>query len=520
MNDRINLAFMKLSKRAEGIERGTLIETFADVGPLAMLLRSHDHQIIYGRRGTGKTHALNYLAGTVSPDSGFAIYVDMRTIGSTGGLYSDPQVSLAERATRLLMDTLAAFHEGMLEHILNSADINLTEAGSVMDRFAEAVTEVTVAGPVETEVTRKQSDKQTSGSDVKGGFAKGLTSSLAFSAADELTAEAGDSIRRSGLPQHRVHFGRVGQVLQALIATLGSRRVWLLLDEWSSVPFDLQPYLADLLRRSAFPIRGITVKIAAIEQRTNLQLIGPRGDYIGIEIGADASANLNLDDFMVFENDPARATHFFQELLFKHFASVAVEPEIRSAHRLIGMAFTQRNTFEEFVRAAEGVPRDAINILSLAAQRAGGNPIAVENVRAAARSWYVRDKEAAVAANRNAQALLNWIIDEVIAHRRARAFLLRSGTQHDLIDALFDARVLHLLKRSMSTHDQPGARYDAYKIDYGCYVDLLATAKAPLGLLPSESTDATVVYADVPPDDYRAVRRAILDFETFEEALG
>jgi hypothetical protein len=36
-----------------------------------------------------------------------------------------------------------------------------------------------------------------------------------------------------------------------------------------------------------------------------------------------------------------------------------------------------------------------------------------------------------------------------------------------------------VIKRSISGQEEPGARYDAYKLDYGCYVDLLATTKEP-----------------------------------------
>jgi Cdc6-like AAA superfamily ATPase len=58
----INKALMRLSKRAESQDRLTLVETFVDVGPLSTLLSRNDHQVIYGRRGIGKTHALSYLA--------------------------------------------------------------------------------------------------------------------------------------------------------------------------------------------------------------------------------------------------------------------------------------------------------------------------------------------------------------------------------------------------------------------------------------------------------------------------
>lgn len=86
---------------------------------------------------------------------------------------------------------------------------------------------------------------------------------------------------------------------------------------------------------------------------------------------------------------------------------------------------------------------------------------------------------------------------------------------HRLIEELLDARLIHILKRSISGHDEPGVRYRAYKIDYGCYVQLLKTAKAPLGLFKGEDLNGEDKFVDVPPDDYRAIRRSILDMSKF-----
>ena len=232
-------------------------------------------------------------------------------------------------------------------------------------------------------------------------------------------------------------------------------------------------------------------------------------------VGADASADVDLDDYMVFDNNAERAIDFFEQLLFKHYLSEASDkPGFEDSEGLIQAAFTQRNAFEDFVRSAEGVPRDAFNILSVAAQRSLQDKISIPIVRVAARTSFQRDKESAIRSNPEAEQLLHWIVDEVIGHRRARAFLLRSNTRHPLIDALFDARVLHIIKRSISGHDEPGARYDVYKLDYGCYVDLLATTKAPDKLLDLDDSGASV---SVPSDDYRAIRRAILHVEKFHE---
>ena len=288
----------------------------------------------------------------------------------------------------------------------------------------------------------------------------------------------------------------------------------------SVIPPDLQPFLADLLRRSIFPIQGVTVKIGAIEQRSKFQIPGRFGDYIGIELGSDASADINLDDFMVFDNDKNRAIDFFRELVFKHFKSVVTDGSVApdNIERFVQNAFTQENTFEEFVRASEGVPRDSINILSLSAQKAINKAISIQHLRAASQTWYQRDKETAVSSNSDASQLLHWIIDNVIGHRKARAFLLRNNVRSELIDALFDSRVLHLLKRNISARDQPGLRYDVYKLDYGCYVDLLTTVRSPKGFLFEELEDFALDSAEniiVPQDDYRAIRRAILDVNEF-----
>ena len=333
--------------------------------------------------------------------------------------------------------------------------------------------------------------------------------------------DSGVRARVAGVAQHRVHFGEVSRVLARLIDALPGKRVWLLLDEWANVPLDLQPLLADLLRRAVFPVSGMVVKIAAIEQRAVFSTDTGRGDYLGIEIGADAAADLDLDDFMVFANDPEAAKTFFRELLFKHVRAQLAEDRTQggppSAEVFQREAFTQRNAIDEFVRAAEGVPRDALNIVRMAAMRAADDPIGVEHVRTAARRWYITDKERAVSASEEAAELLHWIIDTVIGERRARAFLLRQQERNArLVADLYDARVLHVIKRGVSSRDEPGLRYDVYQLDFGCYVELIATTRAPQGLFQVDAYgQSDGDWVEVPADDYRSIRRAILDLREF-----
>jgi len=83
------------------------------------------------------------------------------------------------------------------------------------------------------------------------------------------------------------------------------------------------------------------------------------------------------------------------------------------------------------------------------------------------------------------------------------------------LERLFDERILHVAKKSYSTKQEPGIRYTVWKLDYGCYVDLINTSRAPTGFLFEGfdvDDDWTVA---VPEDDFRAIRRAILDLDQF-----
>jgi Cdc6-like AAA superfamily ATPase len=158
----INEALLRLSLRAETTDRAHLVQTFVDVGPLFIRFSSRDHQILFGRRGTGKTHALSYLADKVEKKGDISVQIDLRTIGSSGGLYSDPNIALTERATRLLMDVLSSVHDKIRRAVISRTDeFDISLVGPLLDQFAQSITQVVVIGEVENR--RLTTDEKTSG---------------------------------------------------------------------------------------------------------------------------------------------------------------------------------------------------------------------------------------------------------------------------------------------------------------------------------------------------------------------
>jgi len=412
----INAALLRLTRRADQSDPVNLVQTFVDVGPLLALLTSRDHQLLYGRRGTGKTHALTYLAESKRHEATEqAILIDLRSIGSSGGLYADSNLPLTERGTRLLVDTLAAIHDQLTDYALEGAYSGETsgQALSLLDQLADSIARVRVVGPVEVESHRQSETSEQANAALAVGM-QGPSLSLQSTSGGRILKES--TVRESGVTRHSIHFAAVQQLLSRTLIALGLERLWILLDEWSSIPQELQPLLADLLRRCILPISNVTVKIAAIEQRSRFKEVLANRDYMGIEVGSDMSADLDLDDFMVFGNDRGRARAFFAELLAKHVnAQLSDSRQDMNGDRFVRDAFTQESAFSELVQAAEGVPRDAINIAIISAQRADENLIGVPTVRSAAKTWYQRDKESGANANTDAHDLLIWIIDEVIA---------------------------------------------------------------------------------------------------------
>ena len=516
----MNRALLLVTKRAEKQDAPELHETFVDSG-IVDVLSGVDHQVLFGRRGTGKTHAFSFLASEVSSHGDVALSVDLRTIGSADGIFGSDDASSPERASRLLVDLLGAFHDNLLNAVLEDSVLVEDEAFvQKADQLLASITSVRVRGDVEATESRAATAQASSGANLAAtvGPNSSITASLTSAATD--TASSTTSSVRRGRETVALNFNDVARALRELADTLSSKRIWLLLDEWSSVPIELQPYLSEFLLRCVLPLQRFTVKIAAIEQQSTFRA-SIDGRVTGFELGADVGAPVTMDDFLVYEGHEEQARAFFSDLFTRHLGSVRDRDgnpivDLADAAEMIRTGFADTRAFDELVRAAEGVPRDAIYIAGSAASAASDGHITVAMVRGASRDWYQRDKSSALVNRDQSENLLSWIVQKVIREKRARAFLVSQADAKDpLLVALFDARVLHIIRRGYSAQDEPGIRYDVWSLDYGAYVDLLSTKYAPLGLLPFGVDEGEYADADVPAQDLRAIRRAILNIAEF-----
>lgn len=528
-NSDANRCFMRFRDRAERITAAQVAETFVSVGPLMDVLESHNNQIMYGRRGTGKTHALRYFASERQKAGDIAIYIDCQHLGSNGSIYNDITLEVPERASRLLVDVCTSIHSQLLDVFTDPrSKWDLSKAVPILDSFIDRAMETRIVGSIEAESTDRGKAADQSGFGLGAGFDGKPSLQAQFNYANSQESEETRRQKMVGQEQTWIDFNFFSRGIRGLAEFVGTSRIWVLLDEWSTVPADIQPYLADLIRRAMFSIPNISVKIAAIEHRSSFRKDKPDGGYIGVELGADVTAAINLDDYLVFDHNEQRAKQFFSNFLNNHVRAIAkeigiaVEPD----DDISKIAFTQENVFTEFVKSTEGVPRDAMYILSLVAQQALNSAISMPALRSSALTFYQQDKYNVIQTNEENRRLLDWIRDMVIGQRRTRAFLLPVGTADPIIERLFDQRALHIYSRSMSAAHRPGERFTVYKLDYGCYIDLANTDKFPDALLvhgdgdgfrPGDIDEESIIFS-VPDDDARSYRRAILDLDDFYSA--
>jgi hypothetical protein len=126
-------------QRSERQDIEKLTRTFVDVGILPQLANKN-HQVFFGRRGTGKTHILKVLESNLrQQDQNTVVYIDSRVLGSTNQ-FSDPAVPLRRRCLALFRDVLAEMYNGLLAHIIDHPPKDANLALESADSLAATIT--------------------------------------------------------------------------------------------------------------------------------------------------------------------------------------------------------------------------------------------------------------------------------------------------------------------------------------------------------------------------------------------
>lgn len=139
------------------------IESFVDLGVFPQIA-TENNQIIYGRRGTGKTHLFQFLGVELSKQEGTkVVYIDCRTLGSTSQ-FADLSLPIEHRCLALFRDILAEVHDALLDQIIERPTGQADDVLNLLSQLAAAVTR-----PVSEERVSSRESKITAATESKSG---------------------------------------------------------------------------------------------------------------------------------------------------------------------------------------------------------------------------------------------------------------------------------------------------------------------------------------------------------------
>ncbi len=474
----INRTWTALRRRADrSPDRERLHDAFVEADYFSPASEP-DSMVLFGRRGAGKTHTLLELDHLVRGNGNIPVYIDMRRLGSNSGIYDNPGMPFPTRASRLLIDLIEVVHENLFQMcVADSAhDLDLAKLGPALDDLGEASTQIRVNGTI--------SVTQGSGTKLSRAVSKRAAARLARSGSGlDLSAsvtqdqEVADNIAltREGNEDFYIHLGSLEAAVERVCGALEGRSLWLLIDEWSeAIPYELQPVLADMLRRTFMRFPHVTIKIMAIEHRSNFRAPTGRGGYIGLELGADTAETVSLDESLTIGEDASQTADFVRLLLCEHFLAVAKERNdavlgALPPDQVVRSSF-QHAAFATLVHASEGNPRDAMNLASKAARAAGHRVIARRDVLKAANEYFWNTKYKNIEGERALENLFRDVLQRSLERGRRTFLVARTDSQRPLYHKLYDQRLIHLLKSGIRSPID-GAAFDGYAIDFGSYAD-------------------------------------------------
>ena len=493
----------RLPLRAGRQER--FLDLFADNRQLDLLLNPN-WQVIYGRRGTGKTTLLGALQETVL--NNFAVERNLCVLINVYDCLLSPvgeEVSAKVRAlayfqafienlSAKLMDFyLKKNHKPGLSGWLNGLS---SRKSTIEDGLLNVAILAQTGRPVGAYSRYAHTLTGVDRDELEHGLRGGLRAGLApasIGLSGSLGSHAAHRRARSQAEEHRVEspavprFDLVRKELVSLLDLMDVGTLYILIDEWPALDksclTEIQPRFAELLKRTFGGSRRFCVKIASSRHNARFSNRGNGHSYIGLEMNADVFEGTNLDHVFMEEIELDR---FYQQMLFTRLTYCVDELKVFRAkgsergamipdQQFVLSIFADDDGFRELVKGAGGIPRDFLELFNQLAHRHGYSVERlwrVGTVRGCVREVSVASKEYEIEYKSDADRVRVRIMD-VIGRTRSRVILIRRDdlVAHDaIVDELFEKRILHQFPSSRV----PGflrPRFAAFLIDYGQFLD-------------------------------------------------
>lgn len=472
-NPSIREAIHNIARRAERMDSEGAVESFYDCNIISHL-NNLNHQIIQGRRGTGKTHTLFVLKHNLESEKCHCIYFDCKTTGSAASI-SDKQLPENHRSIQLIRDFLFNLYGNFFNYFRDDLNDNSEPRHSeIADLLKILYSECHAKDNTINSYEHMESNTLTQSKTMHGSASFSLSSTPTADLESSKNMQHGQESeaghKTSGITYRKITFPNIFHCLNRLAEVTGKDFV-ILIDEWSNIPTEIQPHFAEFLRCCFIPNPHTTLKIAVVRGRTKYCIRNDDTIY-GLEIGPDINVEMDLDDLYMCDKDPPKVYANLYKILWKHLSASGAIGNMTVSF-FLSTLFKDRKSAFLLVRASEGNPRDFISILNHCILEMDGlgrseDWIDSETVYNAANEWYHLEKEPALTPRH--KKFLSELTTYIVSKNCTRGFIVdETLMKHPAIKGLIDARVLHIAQtgRRFSLIDKQDMA--VLVLDFGIY---------------------------------------------------
>ncbi|NUY82730.1 AAA family ATPase [Flavobacterium sp. MAH-1] len=418
-------------------------------------LNSKQNQIIFGRRGSGKS----LLVRTLKRDTSNSVFIKVNIEDYKDISFPDSIIQVYRSFFRQLQKEINENPEWFqflkkyngkklsseIQKILNEMQAQLTTP----DIYDENV---------------KKTNSEKAGGNFK---TNALGSEFGGNAEASQSTEIQKSVRIEKLNRLKIQLSEMKELVNKVSKFLNSKHIFLVLDDFYFIRKNDQANFIDLFHRLSKDTE-VYLKIATIKHLSTLYS-QTNGSISGIEIGHDAQSielDYTLDQFQALSN-------FMRELLNQANTNSNAGVDLRQ--------LISDNAFKQLCLASGGVPRDFLSLFIKLCNRAVNNnssisktdvnDIAIENYPNKLDNF----KHDSAEEKELLEYYLKFLRKFTLTDKNTNIFLVSNNDLGDYsqikqaIKELVDLRLIHLVDANTSSAPSDGKRYSAYMIDIGLY---------------------------------------------------
>lgn len=421
---------------------------YVDLGGNLQRFSSPQHQVLFGRRGSGKSclqvHFLRQAANNKDP---LAIYIGVDEIKRLG-----------------FPDVLIRILLGIFQRLPRAKGRFFGLLSTPQSKIVKGLKHL-LDDPENADVSQKDMRNAEGAIDLKPGPA-GAGIDLRAKRGREVTT----TFKSKKLDHLERHLQDYKEALRGSIEGAWST-VFILVDDFYLIKKGLQPYVVDFLHR-LFRGTDAYLKIGTVRHRTLLRV--HEGQTIGVELAQDVE-EISLDKtFESFEE-----TNTYLHSMLAEMGAVG--------HQGMNVAGLFNNDAPRALTLASGgVPRDFLNIfvdaIDMSVRAGKTDRLTPTFIYKAAAQHSYKSKLANIQeeAGYDAEALAKIYADLVnfcLKEKKKTAFLVgiedarNHPDQHELLQQLMDFKLIHVISQNTSAASGRQGRFVAYTLDFSIFME-------------------------------------------------